>query len=507
MSLANPDDGTTDARRGLENPVALLSRFALTAQVFRVTDGRFFARVDIGGRHEVLGLRSRGFHDWLIAAYLLDQPVPPSEWAICRVIGMLEARARFNSDAPEVFIRVGRGESSSEPVYFLDLGDHCGRAIEVHPQGWFVVDQPEVHFRRPAGQLALPLPFRDGSVELLRPYVNLTEADFRLMITWITAVLRPVGPYPILVLNGLQASGKTTLVRILRFLTDPQVCPAVALPSSACDLLATAVNGWLLAYDNVSDISPWLSDMFCQLVFGGGFAGRALFTNDERRLIYAQRPVLLSGIDDFACRGDLRDRCVFLHPPSISDQRRRGEAEFWRAFHADYPLILGGVLDLIAGGLRELPSVRLSALPRMADYAIWGEAVARGAGMVPGSFLSIYNANRRNATETILEQTVLGRVMLQFAGVKPTWSGTPATLYVAVSKAVGKATAASARWPGSPREMSIELRRLAPQLALQGLVVEFGRNGAERCISLRSAEMLSEETQSIDCTDYSSAHT
>jgi hypothetical protein len=43
-----------------------------------------------------------------------------------------------------------------------------------------------------------------------------------------------------------------------------------------------------------------------------------------------------------------------------------------------YPRILGGVLDAIVGGLRELPSVNLADLPRMADYAEWGEAISRG---------------------------------------------------------------------------------------------------------------------------------
>ena len=65
------------------------------------------------------------------------------------------------------------------------------------------------------------MPGREGSIDLLQPYVNLTEADFRLMVTWLTAVFRPVGPYPILVLNGEQAAAKSTLVKVLRLLIDP----------------------------------------------------------------------------------------------------------------------------------------------------------------------------------------------------------------------------------------------------------------------------------------------
>jgi hypothetical protein len=59
------------------------------------------------------------------------------------------------------------------------------------------------------------------------------------------------------------------------------------------------------------------------------------------------------------------------------------------AFRADYPRILGPVLDAIVGGLRELPSVNLTDLPRMADYAEWGEAISRGLGWGVDTFISI----------------------------------------------------------------------------------------------------------------------
>ena len=145
------------------------------------------------------------------------------------------------------------------------------------------------------------------------------------MIAWLTAALRPVGPYPVLVLNGEQASGKSTLAKILRLLIDPQTCPSLALPSSTHDLMATAVNGWLMIYQNITTSPGWFSDCVCQLAFGGGYASRTLFTNDERSLIYAQRPVILVGIDDFVKRGDLRDRSVFLNLAPIPRKGRRSE--------------------------------------------------------------------------------------------------------------------------------------------------------------------------------------
>jgi hypothetical protein len=330
------------------------------------------------------------------------------------------------------------------------------------------------------------MPSRGSSIDLLRPYVNLTEPDFRLTVTWLTAVLRPVGPYPILVLTGEQATAKSTLVKVLRLLIDPHACIALNPPTSTLNLMATAVNGWLLAYDNISDIPRWMSDALCQLVFGGAVSGRALFTNDDRSFICAQRPVLLSGIGDFVCWADLKDRCVFLRMPPIPRTRCRGEEEFWRAFDADRPGILGAALDAMVGGLRELPSVRLAELPRMADYAIWGEAVGRGLGWGPGTFLSTYMDNRKEAALTDLLDSPLANALLRIASLVPGFSETPIKLHSKLTALVGKKVAASANWPKTTEKFGSELRRLAPQLRLHGLNVSFERRNEGRMIILKS---------------------
>ena len=121
------------------------------------------------------------------------------------------------------FMRIGRSESGLS--YFIDLGDPTWRAVEVTAAGWEIVPRPEVHFRRSPGQLALPEPGRGGSLSLLSNYVNVESRDLPLLIAWITAALRPVGPHPILVITGEQGSAKSTLARVCRLLTDPHIAP------------------------------------------------------------------------------------------------------------------------------------------------------------------------------------------------------------------------------------------------------------------------------------------
>ena len=113
--------------------------------------------------------------------------------------------------------------------------------------------------------------------------------------------------------------------------------------------------------------------------------------------------MILNGIEDFVHRDDLADRCVSLNLPPIEAASRRAEAEFWRAFSAERPAILGALLSAVVGGLRELPSVQLTELPRMADFACLGEAVGRALGWPEGMFLATYSENRHETTVTALE--------------------------------------------------------------------------------------------------------
>jgi hypothetical protein len=469
-----------------EGVVDALARMASSASVFRSADGRFFAQVPLDNRHEIYWLQSSAFRDWLVETYRCERDELPPAGAVRRVVTSLEGRARFDGSTPLVHVRVGRDGEPRRDDFYIDLGDRSDRAIKINARGWLVVDRPPVKFRRPGGLLPLPVPARDGSLEQLRPYLNLTESDFRLLTGWLAAALLPEGPYPILAIHGEQGSAKSTLAKVVRMLVDPQASPVFAQPRSTRDLMVTAFGGWLLVYDNISMLPNWLSDSLCRLATGGGFAGRALHTNDERNVIHAERPVILNGIDEFVRRDDLADRCVFLHLAPINSTSRRAEVEFWQSFQSDYPAILGGLLDAIVGGLRALPSVNPSKLPRMADFARYGEAVGRGLGWPAETFLSIYGDNRKEAASTSLEESVLAEVLLLSAalGGLREWTLSPTEMLSDLSREVSRAVRASSRWPKSPRAFSNELRRIAPQLRVRGISVTFSRNRESRFITI-----------------------
>ena len=474
-----------------ERPVKALLRLTETAAFLRSTDGRFYARVQVGGRPEIYALRSPAFRAWLI-----DQLFPKlcgevaSDWSIRRALAKLEATARFEGGTPSIFTRVGHegDEYGDGSACYLDLADAAGRAIRIGSEGWSVVDNPPVHFRRRHGHLPLPMPSRGGSIELLRPYVNVSDDDFRLLVVWLAAALRPVGPYPILVLYAEHGAAKTTTANVLRLLIDPRAGHLPGQPRNTRALMVSAANRWVLAYDNITAIPDWLSDGLCLLATGGTFEGHASSASDEESVIHAQRPLILTGIEEFVARADLGDRCVFLNLPPITTSTRRLESEFWASFQKDYPRILGALLDAVAGGLRELPSVRLTELPRMADFAVFAEAVGRALGWPADSVLSDYNDNRRDAALTYLEDSPLTDILLELAPHKLDWVRTASDLLAELTAWAGKRVTASPRWPKSPLALSRELRRIAPQMRMHGVSITFLRTPEKRFIEIISTK-------------------
>ncbi len=480
---------SSNAKHGDAPAIDLLMKLAKAVQCFQSSDGRFHVRVSLGGSDGILDVRSRAFRDWLLDAYIEEFHALPPRWVVNRVLEALEAGARFAVDKPTVQVRVGRGPEGNESCYYLDLGGATGRAVEIGTRGWSVVDRPPVHFRRQEGSLPLPEPCHEGSIELLRPFVNLGEPEFRLLIGWMACALRPMGPYPVLAILGARGSSKSTLSQIVRKLIDPRSVPLLRAPRSARELMITAAKGWLLSIDNVKKLPDWLSNSLCGLSTGGGLAGRMPITNDERKLIYAERPVVLNGIDEFVQRDDLADRSVFLNVPPISASRRRTEDEFWTQFDRQYPRIFGGLLNAVTGALRELPSVKLMELPRMADFARFGEAIGRALGWPTGAFIKAYDNSRRGTSARALDESPLATALIKMIewGEPETWTGSPQELLDLLARwASPRDARASKHWPRTPALLGNELRRLAPELRNRGIDILFRRTSTSRLITVQA---------------------
>ena len=437
-------------------------------ELWRTPTGDAYITIAVSGHHEHHPLASHATRDYLGRLFYGDTGTAPTASARQDAHAILSAVARYDGDAHDIHVRVAGGQD----CIYLDLGDEAWRAVEVTSTGWRLISDPPVRFRRPRGMLPLAGPVAGGSIEELRPFVNVeSPEDFCLVAAWLLQALRPRGPYPVLVMVAEQGAAKTTTARVLRRLCAPSESDVRRPPRNTEDLMIAATNGHVVAFDNLSRLPGDLSDNLAVLATGGGFAVRQLYTNREEEIFQAQRPIILNGIGQVATRGDLLDRAIVITMPPIPDELRKDEATFWQEFDLARPRILGALLDAVSCGLRRLPTVHLKSKPRMADFAMWSVAVEPACPWPDGTFLEAYAGNRQGAVEATLDGDPVADVIRALAP----WSGTATALLAELNNRSPENVTKRKDWFSRPRQVSDALRRLTPGLRKVGIEVTFER--------------------------------
>jgi hypothetical protein len=319
-----PEPNSSRERKQAQQDVADILCEEMIPNLFHDADQRAWIRLPSEDHYETYALDSRELKTFLQREYwnrmkaLYGRGELMDTATIAARLEYLTAKALFDGPEKSVFLRVGE----EDRILYVDLCDEKWRAVMITPDGWDVVDAPEVFFRRAHGMKPLPVPERGGSLDELAHFLNVSRDQFVLVKEWLLAALRPKGPYPLMVALGSAGSAKSNLCRILRALTDPSSSPLNAPPREMRDLNATALSNHVLGYDNLSHLSPNLSDSLCRLATGAGNIERRLHTNREVvRYPQMSRPILLNGISDFVTAPDLLDRSLILALRHVGNRR------------------------------------------------------------------------------------------------------------------------------------------------------------------------------------------
>jgi hypothetical protein len=477
----DPEDA--DGRK--KSQATLLLELAQRATRLHDADGRGYAvHVDKGIRR-VWPVRSKAFKDWLCGGFFALTGKGCNTKSLNDALATVEAIALHKGVTSTFHLRVARQDGA----LFIDLCDDEWRCIRVDKVGWEVLKRSPVNFIRRNGMTALPEPKRDGTIGGLRQFLNVENEDFPLIVGWMLGALRGVQPYPPLVLQGEQGTGKSTLTRVARGLTDPSTVPLRCPPREVRDLLVSAMSAHVVALDNLSGLSPEMSDALCRLATGGGHDARKLFTDDEQVLVDLERPVIVNGIDDIATRPDLGERSLILNLPTLTHANHKDDAALHRDYAEATPKLLGALLDGLSAALRDSDAINLPQRFRMSDFAKWAEAGCRGAGLENDAFLKAYRRNVHHAAESGIEASPVGSAILALmtaiGGTK--WTGTPTQTLARLAELAG-GTAQSKAWPQSPKGLKNVLRRLAPALRRLGIFVEQEDSG-NRAYTIRQAPL------------------
>lgn len=468
-----------DAEQERQTQADLLLAIAAEAKLFHTSDKTAFADIRIGGHRETWPVKSKGFHRWLRRAFYERHGGAPNSEATQAALGVIEAKAHYDGPELPIFLRIAEHDGK----LYLDLGDESWRAVEIDSEGWRMIAEPPMRFRRAAGMLALPEPTRGGSLEALRRLVNVgSDQDFILSMAWLLATFRPRGPYPVLIVAGEQGSAKSTFITVLRSLIDPNTSPLRSLPREDRDLFIAATNGHVLSFDNVSTVPAWISDTLCRLATGGGFATRTLYSDSDETLFDAMRPIALNGIEDIVSRPDLAERGLFLRLIAIAEADRRADAVVKAELETARPGILGALLDGVATGLRRLPETNLDRLPRMADFALWATACGDGVLWERGGFMAAHGANRAEAVHDVIEADPVASALralmdAEQAAGRAVWAGNARNLLDALTKIAGEAITKNKAWPHTPRALSGRVTRAATFLRTIGIEITHKKAG------------------------------
>ncbi len=341
----------------------------------------------------------------------------------------------------------------------------------------------------------MPTPVAGGKLEQLRGLLNIRDEEWRLVVGFMVASMRPLGPYPILEVTGEQGSAKSTTCEfILRILDETEVGRRSA-PTNEREMAISLKHSRVALFDNMSHLSKEMSDVLCRVSTGGAFSTRRLYTDDEELVFNVQRPIILNGIAGIARHADLLERTFAVELQRIPSGKRRLEVDLRADFDAARAAVLGALLDAVVCALKNFGSTRSNDWPRLADPCRWVTAAEPALGWTPGTFLTCMKRSEVSAARRALEDDEALVKALQstaMAAGGAGWSGTATQLLDKLPLVAGM--------PGAANVLSAKLRRLAPPLRNIGIEVNFFRVGHEsvRFISLRWSQEIIARIDGID---------
>lgn len=304
---------------------------------------------------------------------------------------LLEYRARDAGVHHVAALRVGEREGR----IYVDLGTADGSAVEINGTGWRIVTDVPIRFTR-GNRGELPVPEQGGAIADFERHFNLTSEDLKRLLGYMIGAFNVGASYAILMTDGEQGSGKSTLNdKVVGLLDPPRQTKSARMSFSPKekDLHIGALGVHVPYFDNVSTFSADAADALCRMSTGGGSGARKLYTDDGYSQMIVIRPIILTCIGSPSTRPDLLDRSVRITAQPLTN--RRTERAVIRAYNADRPKMLGFLFDCVSAALRNRQAVEDAVergdfqLPRMADFGEFVEGAGEMLELQMGGFSAL----------------------------------------------------------------------------------------------------------------------
>ncbi len=336
---------------------------------------------------------------------------------------------------------------------YIDLGTDDWRVLKINCDGISYPPQIPIKFIRYRGMNPLPLPdVENADITALKSILNIdSDETWRLYLIFILQSYYK-GPYIFINLVGTKGTAKTWTTNVLRNIIDPRVDESRSMPEKIRDAAIQAQNQFLLAFDNISKVSTKMSDFFCRLSAGGGHAERMMYKDDDEKIFFSKRPMLINGINNNILKTDLADRFITINLPKV--QERASEEELRKKLDNSLPIILGGIYKCLSHMLQS--ETTISELPRMADAINFVTKAEKYLGLNHGDFLNTFNKNQISTEKELAENNILITSIEKFLKQRHNFSfrGQSSELFTSLCKLRNEDELRSHFWPKAPNMLT-----------------------------------------------------
>lgn len=418
-------------------------------------------------------LKSGRVKDFLSYEFYKQTGRAPNSDAVIQAINTLKGKALFEAPTIKLHNRI----AFHDLAIWYDMAD--GTGIKFTADQWERIDQVPILFRNYSHQKRQAVPSKDGRLWEVFDFLNVEPKNQLLVAVYIVSCFIPDIPHPIFHPHGAQGSGKTTFCRVLKELIDPSELSTLIMQRDYAQLIQAIAHHHFVPFDNLSDLPGWASDILAIACTGGGLSKRQLFTDEDDVVLSVRRCIGINAINLLIQRADLMDRAILLHLDRIEPSRRKDETQFWTDFEHRKAGILGGIFNTLSRAMANYPKVKLSCLPRMADFAKWGysigEAIRRGGG---DDFLKSYADNIARQNEEIILNNTLIMNILKEMNDKSLWEGTIKTVYARLVE-LATPDKHDPTFPKTERKLRAHLERAKTTLGQQGIHFSIGERTAQ----------------------------
>ena len=486
----NPDSGTPMLAGKKSRADIAVDTIMKNSSFFHNSYRQVYAEIQIGKHGEVWPMDSKEFELLLRYLHYKETGTAMKKADLATAKQQVESITWVEGPEIEVDLRI----AGMDGAVYVDLCNRDWEQVRITPEGWKVISSEEspVKFRRVKGMLPLPYPEPNGDLNCIRDLLSFeNEGDSCMAISWLVMAMNPWGPYPVLVIQGEQGSGKSNFTRLLRSFVDPSTVPVRSLPRSERDLVISADSARFLCYDNVSKIKDDMSDSFCGIATGRGFSTRELYKNKTEVLFNPKRPMIFNGISDFSRRQDFADRTLTVTLQPMKAKNRLPESTLNKKLEALRPAALGALCKAVSEALKNFDDIQLEQAPRMADFAKWITAAEPALPWEKGRFMHEYEKNRHGMIDLAIEYDPVSLAVLEMMSRKDAateWKGTPTNLLKTLENYVPDNVPKKKDWPHAPNIFSRRLLRVQGFLREKGIEIETGKSG-DRFITIRKRDV------------------